>query len=272
MDLYRDLLFNFYFCYFSNIILIMTTIFSDIFQRNYILAWAGTLNLAGFAAAFILSFIDERTITGVNAWLKPMKFFLSVAIYLFTMAYILSYLPQNLKWLSWTITILMTLETTLISMQAARGVTSHFNETTAFNGLVFSVMGISIFINTLLCTYILVLYFTSDVHMSESLLWGIRMGLLIFILASLEGIAMVQNRSHTVGVPDGGKGLPFVNWSREGGDLRIAHFIGMHALQVLPIAGAFIKNKYAVIIISIIYFLISALLFIQAIKGRVFLG
>ncbi len=68
-------------------------------------------------------------------------------------------------------------------------------------------------------------------------LWSIRLGLIVFILGSLQGGMLSCYSSHTLGRADVGSGLPFVNWSTKAGDLRIAHMLGIHALQVIPFAG-----------------------------------
>ena len=74
---------------------------------------------------------------------------------------------------------------------------------------------------------------------------GLRLGLLIFVIGSLEGFVMIANLAHSVPRPDGGPGLPFVNWSTTGGDLRIAHFLALHALQLLPLAGFLLDRVWA---------------------------
>ncbi len=74
------------------------------------------------------------------------------------------------------------------------------------------------------------------------MLWAIRLGLFTMILASFEGFAMTSMLSHTVGASDGGPGLPVINWSTIAGDLRVAHFLGMHGLQIFPLF-AFLLTK-----------------------------
>jgi hypothetical protein len=84
----------------------------------------------------------------------------------------------------------------------------------------------------------------------------IVLGLLFFIIFLLTGGLMVGLLKHTVGGLDGGPGLPVVNWSTQYGDLRIAHFIGIHSLQVLPLFGTILLKKKQTIIFSVVYFLL----------------
>ncbi len=103
----------------------------------------------------------------------------------------------------------------------------------------------------------------------DAYVWGIRLGILLFILFSLEGGLMLSLMKHTVGAQDGGPGLPLTKWSTQYGDLRIAHFLGLHSLQLLPLLGHYIaKSKKQIIALSVIYFVIVMAVFIQALAGR----
>jgi hypothetical protein len=87
---------------------------------------------------------------------------------------------------------------------------------------------------------------------------------------------MIAHGSHSVSVKDGGPGLPIVNWSTKGGDVRPAHFLGLHALQVLPIIGFIISRRGSwtisqktayVLALSGAYALLIGFLYFQAIHG-----
>ncbi len=50
--------------------------------------------------------------------------------------------------------------------------------------------------------------------------------------------------SNSVGGDDTTGGLYFLGWNTKHGDLRVSHFIGMHALQLLPLLALALYAAY----------------------------
>jgi hypothetical protein len=253
----------------------------ELSARNRLLFVVAVAHIILLLVMMVIAPFDGREVMGINPWIKPIKFAASIAFYLLTMGWLLDELPLREKVkrrVSWAIAGTLIIEIVLITMQAGRGVTSHFNNTTAFDAAVFSVMGAAITFNILVAAYVALKFWMTEAKIPAPYLWSIRIGLTIFVLASFEGFAMVSHSAHSVGVPDGGPGLPLVNWSTTGGDLRVAHFFGMHALQVLPLAGFLLSTKWAGSLTSnavrwvqaggAVYALLALLLFLWAIAGR----
>ena len=145
------------------------------------------------------------------------------------MAWLLYYLDaqRKVKIYSLVVVIVMSIELFIISFQAARGTISHFNISSSFNMILFNIMGVAIVILTFWTLYMGILFFRQKkFSISQSYLWGIRLGIIFFVIFSFEGGYMASNLSHSVGGPDGSPGLPILNWSRIYGDLRVAHFFG----------------------------------------------
>lgn len=215
-----------------------------------------------FAATIVLSIVDSRLITGAPAWFKPMKFAISSALYSATLLWMLSYVEGRPRWVKivGAITVLgFTVELVAIFFQAARGVRSHFNMTTPLDGTLFSLMGlfvIVIWIGNMITAVLLLRQRFGD----PTFAWGVRLGLLVTAVGAALGFLMTRPTpaqveqiaagevptfigAHSVGVEDGGPGLPFTGWSTEGGDLRPAHFVGLHALQIIPLLGIVLSRN-----------------------------
>ncbi|MBC7797316.1 MAG: hypothetical protein H7Z37_10625 [Pyrinomonadaceae bacterium] len=210
-----------------------------------------------------------------------MKFASSIVVYLATLAVYLQCLrghETSKSVIAWTAILTMLGEIVLIIMQTVRGTPSHFNNTSAFNSTVFTIMGSLIVINTLMIIWLTILYFQADLDLPTALAWGMRLGLVVFVIGSVEGGYMATQIGHTVGASDGGRGLPFVNWSVTNGDLRVAHFFGLHAFQIIPLAALlflYLRDKLALpsptlltIAFAIVYFGAFNLLFVQAFLGK----
>jgi hypothetical protein len=207
--------------------------------------------LGAFAAGL---WLDPRTITGAPAWLKPAKFAASIAIYSLTLAWIFGNLrpwARTRKIVGRTTAAVMAIEIAIIATQAWRGTTSHFNVGTVADGLLYTIMGGSIVLQTL-ATVAVGIALWREPFGDRALGVALRAGMAITIVGALSGGLMTRPTpaqlaaaratgrmpiagAHTVGAHDGGRGMPGTGWSVDYGDLRVAHFLGLHALQVLPL-------------------------------------
>ena len=203
--------------------------------------------LAAVAAVGLI--VDDRTITALPLWAKPLKFALSVGIYSVTFSWLIGQLRRGRRvawWAGTVAALLLGVEMVIIVGQALRAMTSHFNVGTSFDRAMFSVMGASIALVWVATLVISVVLFASPGPDPARNL-AIRAGALISVAGMALGFLMTVPTAaqlqdfkgiagaHTVGLPDGGPGLPLLGWSTVGGDLRIPHFVGMHALQLLPL-------------------------------------
>src|SRR3954463_11347930 len=214
----------------------------------------GILMIAALAASLVALAVSPVHITGAPAWLKPLKFAVSTAIYTFTLAWVFTFLPE------WPRTRRVVGAGTAGAFpgggartagQAWRGTTSHFNVATAFDASIFAAMGAIIATQTVLAAVLAVVVWRQR-FAAPALGWALRLGLILTVLGASTGGLMTRptaaqiasarathqmplSGAHTVGAPDGGPGLPLTGWSTRHGDVRVPHFIGLHAWQVLPL-------------------------------------
>jgi hypothetical protein len=226
-----------------------------------LLILGGTM-LITFAATVIGILVDHRIVTGSPVWLKPAKFAISVSVYCFTFVWLLGFLenrPRLARLMANVTVIGLLAEMIVIITQAARGTTSHFNMTTPFNSFLWFTMGafiVLVWAMNLVLGIVLLRQRMPD----QVFAWSLRLGVLISAVGMAAAFLMVTptpeqaaaissgHPTHTVGahsvaVADGGPGLPILGWSTVGGDLRAAHFVGLHALQVLPFLGWLLTRR-----------------------------
>jgi hypothetical protein len=245
--------------------------------------------------------VDDRTLVGAPIWLKPLKFGISLAIYTATMAWLISLLTRGRKaatWLGTVISVAALIEIIVIMGQAARGRQSHFNFVTALDATLFSIMGVTIVVVWIATLWIGVLLMIQRIG-DRPIALAIRSGVIIALVGLAVGFLMTSPTpaqltemqagapptimgAHSVGVPDGGAGLPIVGWSTEGGDLRVGHFVGMHALQALPLLAfllVFASRRFAglrdellrtrlVLIFAGVHAALTVLVTWQALRGQ----
>jgi hypothetical protein len=197
--------------------------------------WVLLLTIPLFAA---MGVFHAGALATVTPWIKPIKFAISFATFAWTVSLILQELRCSQALISWVrraIVASVTLEMLCLSAQAWRGVAPTASTT---DWLIQQMTTAMVSVNTAILVGLLTAFCgnknwirTAD----RAMVISIRLSIVIFLLGNAVGGYMLARGSHTVGAADGGPGLPFLNWSTIGGDLRIAHFIAIHAIQIVPL-------------------------------------
>lgn len=208
------------------------------------------VNAVVLVVAVPLRFLDPTLIAGVPAWDKPIKFAIAFLAFGPTMLWIYSRVRVGrlgriaLELVGWS----MVVEIALIVLQAARGVMSHFNYSTPLNATIFSLM--AAFTGIFAIAALIVGVVLARRKLEGLIGLAITLSVPIMTLGAIQGFSMTAPKpgqieagrvivgGHTIGAPQvQGPGLPFLGWSTEHGDLRVAHFVGLHVLQILPLAA-----------------------------------
>ena len=271
------------------------TLLTRLWKASAPMTAAGLLMVALLVASLIGLAIDPRVVTGAPVWLKPAKFAVSTAIYMLTLASIFTLLPEWLRvrrFVGWLTAVVLVLEVGIIDLQAWRGTTSHFNVGTVLDGALFTIMGLAIVIQTLTSIAVAVALWRQ--HFDDRALgWALRLGMMLTIVGASTGGLMTRPTSaqleqaratgrlviagaHTVGAPDGGPGLPGTGWSLGHGDLRIPHFFGLHAMQIVPLVALAVRRRRwaetvrirLVVVAAISHVSLFAILLTQALRGQ----
>lgn len=256
----------------------------SLFSRQPVLAGYGLAMIAALAVTLVLQAVDPRQLDGVDVWVKPAKFFLSVGVYSLTLAWFFDYVraerrdSRPMRFVVWGTVGLTAFENAWITWQAAHGAASHFNTATTFVIVMYALMGLAIVV-TIIGLPVLAW------EIARRPVAGLRpdyqaavvLGLVLtFVLGGGLGGYMSAQTGHSVGAAGGH--LPVFGWNRQGGDLRVAHFFGMHVMQALPILMAVVARlpkgvRWGALAAGTAASVgVTVFVFVQALNGQPFLA
>jgi|SRR5579859_1383491 len=257
--------------------------FRELDRKDAVLSRLGWALMAVVPVFASFALLLPAAFHGINPWIKPIKFSLSFSTFATTISLFLLALQipaWQLRVARRVIAVSVAFEIFSLGAQAWRSVYAAGSHT-LLDTFLAQMTNSMVMVNTAIVTAMFALLCAKRVHSSMidgPMLAALRYSIAIFLAGNAVGGYMLARGSHTVGARDGGPGLPFVNWSTIGGDLRIAHFIAIHAIQIVPVFAyvlaqmapvpAVKQRKLAVAALSITVALAVGITFVQAAMGR----
>ncbi|ABX02683.1 MAG TPA: hypothetical protein DEF47_06640 [Herpetosiphon sp.] len=206
--------------------------------------------------------VDPREVLGQPVWMKSLKFAVSFVVYAPTVLWMFSYVklrPRLMRFVMDACAAALSIEIVLFITQAVRGQPMHFNVATPIDETLWSIMGTTITVFYLINIVGFVVFLRQKPIADRVFMLSLKLGMGLMLLGFGLGFLMTNPSpaqmevlqaggsvpaigAHTVGAADGGRGIAILGWSSEHGDLRIAHFVGIHGAQVLALIGWLLYN------------------------------
>ncbi len=250
------------------------------------LAFTGLLFALSLAITLPALALDDRLFDGANVWLKTVKFQIALAVYLLSLVFYAQWAPPALlesarfRIYVQVVCVMCLAEILWVAGASAFATASHYNDSSAAMAAIYGLMGI---FAVTLTSVSLVLGWAilrdpdSRLDPPLQLAIGVSLILTFFLTVTTAGV-LASQPGHFIGEPQSGAVLPVMGWSREVGDLRVAHFFATHAMHVLPLIGLAAYalpgarlRKAAVLGAAAFYCAFVGVLFAQALAGKPFL-
>lgn len=237
-------------------------------------AYAGLALFVTLAMAPVLAAmaVDPRVFQGESVWLKPLKFHIALAIFVGSLAFYARWMPDAAResgfwrWHVRAVVVSVLAELVWVGAAAAAGTASHFNTALPWSAI-YPVMGVLAV--TLTSAALVMGLAIRKADLAAGFRLSLVLGLVLtFALTLLTAGTMARYPGHFVGVPVTGAAVPLLGWSREVGDLRVAHFFATHALHALPVVGLLAPARVVPVwLAALAYAALVVGLYAQALAG-----
>ena len=253
--------------------------FSPTPARPSMVAVLTSLSVALLTLTVAWALIDPRLLGQAPVWAKPAKFALSFVVLFGTLALIEQRLSP--QWRNgWTLQITagvmataMIIEMGYMIFMAAQQQASHFNYSTAFTTMMYGVMGVgAVSLVVGIAVFGAVALRDAKADFGPALRFGVGWGAILSGGMTLVTAGYMSSTGTHVGVMvPGAATLPLMGWSATIGDIRPAHFLALHGVQVLPLIGLWFDRRGIAVRrmswVALAYVVLTAAVFAQALAG-----
>ncbi len=262
------------------------TILMRLYRDEPLFTAAGLFIAAMIVPTLAAHGLDARQFNGLNVWDKVLKFEFALSVWLLTLAFYARFLPSgfvNRLWYRvYSIAVVFAIgaELAWVGGAAANGIGSHFNVATPLMGTLYAMMGaFALLLTSASLVYGIAIRGNRSAGLPDTMKLAVWTSLVTtFVLTVLFAGYLSSAGGHWVGgTPSDTNGAFFFGWSRDGGDLRVGHFLSTHVLHVVPLAAlAWLRitgnlSRTAVTTMLTLYVAFAGFTFVQALMGQPFL-